>query len=400
MKGKKESFESLSCESLYGFDGHPRHEWIVLDGQQRLTAMHYAFMGPKKHLPNRTRRALYYVRIDRFINEEYDEAFHYEWDSQRLQALFADQEALFERHMFPCSVAGAGGWSLYEWMQAYGNYWSAKAAVADQEGDPGAAADARRYVDNGRQFGDHVKDIIEKYQISYIELDEDLEIDKVCDIFTQLNSRGVRLDVFDLMNALLKPKELQLKLLWRQAAPRLEFAETSKMNVYVLQVMSILRQGYCSPKYLYFLLPGEKKPVRDHDGTRRREVLVPTVADFRKRWDQAVDALDDALDLLRHPQEFGAISAKYLPYTSILPVFAALQAHTKTLPLERQFDAQRKLRLWYWASVFTNRYSGSVESTSARDFVDVSNWMDGSGPEPWLVAEFKSAFRQLDLSRD
>ena len=43
------------------------------------------------------------------------------------------------------------------------------------------------------------------------------------------------------------------------------------MNVYILQVMSILRQGYCSPKYLYFLLPGQEKPVRDPDGTRRKE---------------------------------------------------------------------------------------------------------------------------------
>ena len=33
-------------------------------------------------------------------------------------------------------------------------------------------------------------------------LDRDLEIDKVCDIFTQINSRGIRLDVFDLVNAL------------------------------------------------------------------------------------------------------------------------------------------------------------------------------------------------------
>jgi hypothetical protein len=38
-------------------------------------------------------------------------------------------------------------------------------------------------------------------QISYIELDKDLEVDKVCDIFTQINSRGVRLDVFDLVHA-------------------------------------------------------------------------------------------------------------------------------------------------------------------------------------------------------
>jgi hypothetical protein len=83
--------------------------------------------------------------------------------------------------------------------------------------------------------------------------------------------------------------------------------------------MSILRQSYCSPKYIYFLLPGQKKPVRDPDGTRREEILIPDTGDFTKRWDQAVDALEKAIDMLRHPQEFGVIAARYIPYVSILP---------------------------------------------------------------------------------
>ena len=71
-------------------------------------------------------------------------------------------------------------------------------------------------------FGEHLQGITEEYQIAYIELDRDLELDKVCDIFTQINSQGIRLDVFDLINALLKPKGLQLKHLWRAAASALE----------------------------------------------------------------------------------------------------------------------------------------------------------------------------------
>ena len=45
-KGKQENFKALSCEAVYGFDdeGHP--EYIVLDGQQRLTALYYAFLAP------------------------------------------------------------------------------------------------------------------------------------------------------------------------------------------------------------------------------------------------------------------------------------------------------------------------------------------------------------------
>lgn len=199
---------------------------------------------------------------------------------------------------------------------------------------------------------------------------------------------------------MLKPKGLQLKHLWREAKPRLEFVESGRINVYVLQVMSILLQAYCSPKYLYYLLPGQPRSVREADGSLRKEVLIRDTGEFERHWRQAVDALEKAISLLRHPQEFGAISSNYLPYVSILPAFAALQAAVRAMPPNRQLDAQRKLRHWYWASVFTNRYSGSVESTSARDFQDVKGWFDEDTSEPSLLAEFRARFRNLELRRE
>jgi hypothetical protein len=371
----------------------------VLDGQQRLTAMYYAFLAPDLPLPNRSFRAFYFIRVDKFMAEEYDDAFHYDWLTKRWSKVLGNPSSQYAEHLFPLSVVGAGGWDLPNWVQGYEKFWGEKAKAASDSGD--AAADQlARHAENAKAFGEHLKGITEQYQISYIELDQDLGVDKVCDIFTQINSRGIRLDAFDLVNALLKPKGLQLKHLWRSAAPRLEFVETEKMNVYILQVMSILRQAYCSPKYLYFLLPGQEKPVRDADGTRRKEILIPDIGDFERRWNEAVGALEKAINLLRHPQEFGAISSNYLPYVSILPIFAALQAHVKTLPAHRQLDAQRKIRHWYWASVFTNRYSGSVESTAARDFLDVKSWLDDDSAEPALILEFKSRFKNLELRKE
>jgi hypothetical protein len=148
------------------------------------------------------------------------------------------------------------------------------------------------------------------------------------------------------------------------------------------------------------LLPGQEKSVRDPDNTRRKEVLIPDIADFEEQWHVAVDALEDAIKVLRHPQEYGAVSSTFLPYVSILPVFASLRAHAKSLLPQRQLDARRKLRHWYWASVFTNRYSGSVESTTARDFLDLKAWFDDDGAEPPLVAEFAARFRNLELRKE
>lgn len=399
-EGKKENFQALSCESIYGYSGSSRPQLIVLDGQQRLTAMHYAFVAPDIKLPNRANRALYSVKIDRFMAQEYDQAFNYNWSSRWLTAFLENREAQYAEHTFPCSVIGAGGWDLPNWLQGYQQYWADQASNAEATGDEHAAAGAHHHAENAKEFGRHVADLTQQYQISYIELDQDLGIEKVCDIFTQLNSKGVRLDVFDLMNALLKPKGLQLKHMWRKASPRLEFVESSKMNVYVLQVMSILQQSYCSPRYLYFLLPGEKKLIRNPDGSFNHDVLISSPEVFAEQWSRAVDALENAIELLRHPHEFGVVSSKYLPYVSILPVFSALQSWLKSLPAEMRFNGQRKIRHWYWASVFTNRYSGSVESTSARDFLDVRKWIEHGDPEPALIQEFKSRFRSLELRRE
>ncbi len=398
-KGKNENFKALSCEPIRGSKGDATPEYIVLDGQQRLTAMYYAFLAPDFPLPSRSNRYFFSIRVDRFMAEEYDLAFEYDW-SKRWTQLITDRVAQYAEHIFPLAVVGQGGWTLFDWIKGYEQFWRDAGAVAKQEQRDVDFQRATLHANNAQKFGEHVRSITEEYQISYIELDVQLEIDKVCDIFTQINSKGVQLDTFDLMNAMLKPKGLQLKQMWRDALPRLEFVETEKMNVYILQVMSILRQGYCSPKYLYYLLPGQEKAVRDPDGTRRKEVLVADIADFKKRWTVAVNAIEGSIKLLRHPQEFGAISSSYLPYVSILPAFAALQSHVKSLPSNRQLDAQRKTRHWYWASVFLNRYSGSVEFTAARDFLDLKAWMDNDEVEPGLIQEFKTRFRNIDLRKE
>jgi Protein of unknown function DUF262 len=399
-KGKPENFTALSCEPVYGYQGNGKPEYIVLDGQQRLTAIYYAFLAPDKPLPNRANRFFYFVHVDKFMADEFDEAFGYDPLTRRWTKVLESKDAQFASHLFPFSVIGSTGWELPNWVQGYEAYWKDKAKEAELAANEQASVLAHNHAKNAREFGELLQGITGQYQISCIELDKDLEVDKVCDIFTQINSRGVRLDVFDLVNALLKPKGLRLKQMWRDAAQRLDNVDTEKMNVYILQVMSILRQSYCSPKYLYFLLPEQEKPVRDPDGTRRKEILIPNIADFEARWNAAVDALEDAIKVLRHPQEYGAVSSNFLPYVSILPVFSALRAYAKTLPAARQLDARRKLRHWYWASVFNNRYSGAVESTSARDFLDLKTWFDDDMAEPALIAEFAQRFRSLDLRKE
>jgi len=398
-RGKSSNFEALSCESVYGYAGEGKPQLIVLDGQQRLTALYYAFFAPDVIHPKRANRYYYYIRVDELMEEAYDRAFMYEW-RKGWSKILDDCEAQFEQHIFPLSIIGSEGLVLFKWIEGYQKHWAQRLEDARQAGEPGGIEQAEIAARNAEAFGEYILDLIQQYQIAYIELDQELEVSKVCDIFTQTNSKGVRLDVFDLINAMLRPKGLRLKEMWRQASRRLNFVETGRMNVYVLQVMSILQQAYCSPKYLYYLLPGQEKQVRDPDGTRRTEVLIDNPEEFEQQWENAVDALEDSIELLRNPQAFGAIKASYLPYESILPAFSALQIAIQALEPAQRLAAQRKLTHWYWASVFVNRYSGSVESTSARDYMDVSAWYRDDDAEPALLTEFSNRLRDLDLRNE
>jgi hypothetical protein len=398
-RGTNDNYERLSCEPIYG-QNRGKPEYIVLDGQQRLTAINYAFMSPDMPLPRRKSRAMYFVRVDRFIDDE-DDAFDYYWSWGKIgdgmtavAAMFGPPEKQYRDHIFPLAIIGTGGWDLFQWVGGYVAYWQKRAESAADDIERNVAL---AHAHNADGFGKTVKSITEKFQISYIELDRELHIEKVCDIFTQINSKGIRLDVFDLMNALLKPKGVQLKSLWREAAPKLEFIESGKLNVYILQVMSILRQTYCSPKYLYHLLPGVERKTRNPDGGFEIHVMIPTADEFVARWRSAVKALEDAIARLRHPHEFGVSKSAYLPYFTILPAFASALAEVRAQPPENRLAADGLFRLWYWSSIFTNRYSSSSETTAARDFQDLRAWFADPDKEPAVVAQFRSLVPSLDL---
>jgi hypothetical protein len=390
-RGTKENFDSLSSEPIYGHSGGGNPVQIVLDGQQRLTAMHYAFHAPEMPPPSRSNRFVFSINVERFMAEDFENAFRQDWGDNLCERILTDKNLQYREHCFPLAIIGKGGFEIYEWAKGYEKYWLDRTGQDDL---------AQTHAEHGIKFIEQVRELIEQYQISYVELDRDLPIDKVCDIFTQINSRGVRLDAFDLLNALIKPKGIQLKHLYREIADRLSFADAERMNIYVLQVMSLLVQEYCSPKYLYYLIPGAHRTFRNADGSMRDEVLISDKADFLARWGDAVTALEKAQGLLRHPQEFGVTSPRFLPYASILPAFAAINSRIAKLPGERQLQARRKLNHWYWASIFRNRYSSAVETKSTRDFIDLQLWFDDDATVPSVVNEFNNQFRRLDLDKE
>ena len=67
-KGKKENFIALACQPIFGLSQKDDPQQIVLDGQQRLAAVYYAFFAPDKPLPGRANRYRYFVRVDKRVS--------------------------------------------------------------------------------------------------------------------------------------------------------------------------------------------------------------------------------------------------------------------------------------------------------------------------------------------
>jgi hypothetical protein len=396
-RGSASNVAALSCEPVYGRTEQGHSEFIVLDGQQRLTAINYACVGPDVPLRGRKNRTFFFVRIDKLLSNDLDEAFAYEW-TRWAANLHEDRDDQFRNHYFPLTLLGSDGFALPNWLQAYEAWWEDAAQSAVDAGDDQEAEECFRRAEDAQEFGRIVEATMGEYQITYVELDRELELDRICDVFTQINSTGLPLNTFDLINAMLRPKGLQLKDMYRKVEAQFSFLDSSKSNVYVLQIMSILKQAYCSPKYLYYLVPGAEKKVRNPDGTLRAEILISDSDEFQQQWNVAVNALSNVLTQIHHPQEFGVTSSAYLPYASILPVFAALRHRATQLEPGRRSDAVRKIRHWYWASVFTNRYSGSSESKAAQDFMAVSAWFDNDESRPVAIEDIERELPTVDLT--
>ena len=360
-------FDALSCEPISGYEGGQNaRTHIVLDGQQRLSAIYYALFSPDKPAPKKKYRSFHFIHIDRLMDGDYEGAFKHQ--SQRIP--YETPQDQYKNHCFPLSILGQGHKVTDDWLNGY------------QE----------QHRDYGKKFRSTILDVIDNYKISYINLGGDIGIAKVCDIFTKINSTGIKLDIFDLLNALLKPEGVLLKQQWKKAKQQdFDSVDFPKLNIDVLRVMSILLQnGSCSPKYLYNLVPDQGDLVQNKD----REIYIHNADEFMLRWDDSIDAIKKALGLLS--REYGAIVPKFTPYPAILPVFSALNVTADNQPDNNKFDAFSKVKRWYWASIFTERYGRSVATTTSSDYKEVCAWMEG-GPVPDVINNFPQSVEEIKL---
>ncbi|MCP4161243.1 MAG: DUF262 domain-containing protein [Deltaproteobacteria bacterium] len=401
-KASKNNIKVLSCEAIKGYTKELQPEHIVLDGQQRLTAMYFAFFNPNIPYPKKKKRCYFFMDINALIKEDYEQAFYYKWETIALKKLATSTDLQYRKNIFPLEVLGRGSWKIISWVNGYKAYWENKKELFEKEDEDAVDIginEITKNFNNASSLENVLSELLSEYNLSYIELDRDISVAKVCDIFTHINSKGVPLNIFDLLNAILRPHDIYLKEMWRSVADDLSFTAQDKMKIYVFQVMSILEQTYCSSKYLYFLVPEAIKTIKHSDSSKEQIVLIENKEKFITKWTDSVKAIEKSIKKLKNPREYGAITSAFVPYPSIIPAFTAINKFVEVENHKNILEVNSKIKKWYWASIFTENYSSSVESTSAKDFTDLKKWFKDDTLEPETYQRFVKELDSHDLNK-
>lgn len=367
---------------------------MVLDGQQRLTSLYQALFSKSGIRDAKGGKHFVYLDVRMLTSH----------DTETTQ-----QKATFEDCIF--TVPAKGDQRLrYKGLREYDDI-----STLDQEIEEGTlplytvfnvddlVAWRDRYIERGanRDYDRHIELSKEwdrevapwivrmrDYRFPVIELNRDMELDAICHIFEKVNSTGVPLTVFELCTAILWTQGLRLNDRWHETRQKLAEDQVLRMQgnlegTMFLQVISLLST----------LKRKRETPSGRIAVNCRREDLTKLKAEaVREWWDVAMDAYRDASKFM---ESQGIMAQRILPYSTLLLPLAAIMGFQKSQKGNAGFGhAWPKIERWYWCSVFSQRYSSSVEATAAMDFEQVINWIDG-GDEPEAVRTFSFAADRL-----
>jgi hypothetical protein len=325
-------------------------DYLVLDGQQRLTSLSIALNGRGDHV----------FLMDLALVEDGD----LERGIYPLRRNTAEKLGLFERktqfakNVFPLWAAvgeKADDW----WFIEYADY-HAKNGGGDQD-------DLR---ERAKRLKAQFVDPLAKYRFPVVELPADTGLEAVCQIFETLNKTGMKLTVFDLLTAKFWPQKVELREMYGQAQgeyPLLGPDEFDIEPVILLQAVSLLRSGQC----------------------RRGDLLALDVANFEQDWDRVCEAASTALGILR--SECGVLTRDWVPYATLLPALFALSTRVMELKGPAVGDAWSKITRWFWCACFSQRYEGPINTLNATDLRELRDWLDHDDHVPAAVSEFSLA---------
>ena len=198
----------FKARKIEGCDEPEIHaEKMILDGQQRLTSVHYALYGPDIRLKNTSYPYRFFLNTEAALRGDWDEAVRSHPTSDKQAALaFTDTGLQYEQGLLSFSALRSWeDWTL--WYDGYRDFHRQRGTF--EESKTRALSElARRFL---------------TYQVALIELPQKTSLETVVEVFERINRTGSALNVFELLTARLWKKDINLRDLWEQSRDQHEW---------------------------------------------------------------------------------------------------------------------------------------------------------------------------------
>jgi len=356
----------------------PPPQRLILDGQQRLTALYQVLKSERivntRDSRNQRIQRWYYLDIDKALDPSVDreESIISLPEDRKVRNFrgevmedYSDLDKECSAGLLPLSILFDIS-KLFQWLDSYTN-------------TPDPALKEQRKEMRDKLISDVIARF-QQYQISVIELKRETPKEAVCQVFEKVNTGGVSLTVFELVTAIFAANNFRLRDDWAQRERQIKkwppLTNTSSSDFLTSATLLSTWERHGS---------NQSAAV----SCKRRDILRMTLSDYLNVADRLTNGFENTARFLIRQKIF---RAKDVPYqTQLIPLVAIITALGN---LAEQDTAKQKMARWFWCGVLGELYGAAVESRFARDLPEVINWIRG-GEEPSTVKEYNFVPQRL-----
>lgn len=362
---------SFSPRPFEGVDASGKlPEFLVLDGQQRMTSLYLAMKSPKAvptcdERKQKELRRFYYLDMGKCLDVNTDrmdavlsvpEERVITSDFGRVIDLdLRTPEQEYAAGLLPLNII----FNTSRYNSWERGYW--EAFKSDNE-----------KLELWFKFRTEVVETLQKYRIPVIRLRKETPKEAVCQVFENVNTGGVSLTVFELLTATYAADNYRLRDDWHKRKD--SFKEIDRVLDGVDET-SFLTAVTLLASYARNREKGT--PV----SCKKKDVLNLPLPEYREHADRLMEGYRSAAKFLHSQMIFDAGNLPYQTQLVPLPVICACLG-------ERFNDHTIKqlLARWYWSGVLGELYGAANETRYALDIQNFMAWIDG-GDEPVTIRD-------------
>lgn len=358
-------------------------DYLVLDGQQRLTSMFRATFSPDPVATKTDKGKLieryYYLDINACLDESADrlDAVLSVPKDRKVKTNFdrdvvlnlSSRELEYQHEMFPLNIIFDSN-AREDWADGYKDFHGNTPACKNKY----------------KQFRSEVLDTITGYKLPVITLDKTTPREAVCKVFENVNTGGVALTVFELVTASFATYEFDLRKDW-EACRDIIWGKNEPLNTDVMY--GVDETAFLTAVTLYTTYKATTATT-----CKKKDVLALSFEDYQANKGILLEGYKLARKFLFSQYVF---RQRDLPYTTqLIPLAAICAVIGKSV-----FDQPKTrdiLSQWFWCGIMGEMYGGANETRYANDIEDVVAAINGKPSQNRTInSAFFSATRLLSL---